>query len=194
VTGNWKRRNYFIKPDIQGLFMLKMFLLVVFCCVLYAAILAAFSTDTVTITYRGNNLVLGKTSVMLFKEMMKAQGLFILSGGIGAALFALLLSHSFAGPIFKLERCFTLMQGGNHSFTVMFRPNDKGHELAKAMNSYNRKISQDIAEMRDITNALLEQLARIENPSGDSDSSGAEEVAHLVSRLQNKLNSYTIHS
>lgn len=194
MTRNWKRRNYFIKPDIQGLFILKTFMLVFFCCILYAAILAIFSTDTMTITYRDNHLVIGKTPIMLFKEMMKAQGLFILSGGMGAVLLALIFSHSFAGPLYKLERCFEMMQEGNHSFNVVFRPKDKGHELAGAINRYNIKISQDINEMREITASLTEQLALIENSPGGSASASAVEAAQLVNRLQEKLNSYKTQS
>ena len=82
----------------------------------------------------------------------------------------------------------------NHSFTVMFRPNDKGHELAKVINQYNLKISQDIVEMREIISALSEQLVRLENSPGDSPAADAVEAAHLISQLQNKLNSYSPHS
>ena len=65
-----RRRNYFNMPDIQGKLALKTFVLVCLCSVLYVFILANFSTDSMTITYKDNNLMLGKTHAVLFKEML----------------------------------------------------------------------------------------------------------------------------
>jgi methyl-accepting chemotaxis protein len=194
MAGKWQRRNYFIKPDIQGLFILKTFLLVFFCCILYAAILAIFSTDSMTITYKDNNLLLGKTPIILFKEMLKAQGLFILSGGLGVVMFALVVSHRFAGPLYKLERCVEMMLAGDHSFTVIFRPNDKGHELAAVINRYNLKVSEDIREVRAIATALDETLARLDVVRPDAVHHDVVAASSLVRQLQEKLHGYTVHS
>ena len=193
MAEKWKRRNYFIKPDIQGLFILKTFVLVFLCCILYAAILANLSADSMTITYKDNNLLLGKTPIILFKEMMKAQGLFIASGGIGVVIFALLISHRFAGPLYKLELCTGLMLEGDHSFTVKFRPHDKGHELAKVYNLYNAKVSKDIHEMRATTTALGEKLALLDVSKPDMSRNGVAEAVELVNRLHEKLQQYKIH-
>jgi len=194
MAGKWKRRNYFINPDIQGMFILKTFMLVFFCCVLYAAILANFSTDSMTITYKDNHLLLQKTPIMLFKEMMKAQGVFIVSGGLGAIVFALLISHRFAGPLYKLERCTEMMLEGDHSFTVVFRPKDKGHELAKVINRFNGKLSRDIHEMRLTTSALGEKLAQLDlSKPGSADNNGVAEASQLVTQLQEKLQQYKIN-
>src|SRR6185369_1563649 len=187
-----KRRNYFIKPDIQGLLILKIFMLVFFCCILYAVILACFSTDSMTITYENNNLMLGKTPFILFKDMMKAQGVFIVSGGVGAVIFALMISHHFAGPLYKLERCMKLMLEGDHSFTIVFRHNDREQELADVINRYNRKVSSDISEMRTTIAALGEKLSLLDVSKPDSAQNGVAEAAHLVTQLQEKLHQYII--
>lgn len=190
---NRKRRNYFIKPDIQGMFILKTFVLVFFCCILYAAIFAYFSTDSMTITYEDYNLLLGKTPLILFKDMMKAQGAFIASGGISAVFFALVVSHHFAGPLYKLECSTKLMMEGDHSFTIKLRPGDKGKELADVINRYNEKLSSDIHEMRATTAALGEKLALLDVSKADLAQNGVAEAAHLVAQLQEKLHQYKIH-
>jgi len=194
MANNWKRRNFFIKPDIQGLFILKTFLLVCLCCILYAAILANFSTDSMTITYKDNHLQLGKTPIILFKEMLKAQGLFIVSGGVGAAIFAMLISHRFAGPLFKLENYIKLMTDGDHASTLMFRPTDKGHELAVLINLYNERVSRDIFEMRIIAAALDAKLGQLDVSQPVFAQNVVAESAQLVSQLQEKLHQYKIRS
>lgn len=187
-----KRRDYFIKPDIQGMFILKTFVLVFFCCILYAAIFAFFSTDSMTITYEDYNLLLGKTPLILFRDMLKAQAAFIVSGGIGAVFFALVISHHFAGPLYKLERCTEMMLEGDHAFTIVLRSGDKGRELADVINRYNEKLSGDIREMRATTDSLCEKLAQIEVSEQDSAMNGVADAVQLVTRLQEKLSQYNI--
>ena len=48
----WKRRNYFIKQDFQGRFILRFFLTILLSAVVFTIILSIFSAHTITITYR----------------------------------------------------------------------------------------------------------------------------------------------
>ncbi len=191
---NTKRRNYFTKPDVQGHFILVTFVMVCICCVLYAAMFANFSTDSMTITYKDNNLTLGKTPIVLFKEMLKAQGLFILFGGFGAAILAMLISHRFTGPLFKLETFIKSMTEGDHALTLYFRPKDKTHELAALINLYNDKFSKEIYDMRVTTEALSEKLAQFDVSKPDSAKNNVAEAVQLASQLQEKLQQYKIRS
>ena len=194
MAEKFRRRNYFIKPHIQGQFILKIFVLMLFCCVLYAVIFANLSTDSMTITYKDSNLMLGKTPIILFREMLKAQGAFIISGGIGVVIYALIISHRFAGPLYKLELCVKLMLEGDHAFTIELRPNDKGHELAEVINLYNDKVSKEISEMRETTAALGEKLAQCDASKSDVPHTRISEALLLVNQLQDKLKYYKINS
>lgn len=194
MSNKWKRRNYFIKPDVQGRVILITFMMVFFCCVLYAVILANFSADSMTMTYRNSNLQLGKTPVIMFREMMKAQAVLILSGGIGVVVVALIISHRFAGPMHKLECCTSLMLQGDHSFTIKLRAGDEGQELAAVINRYNEKFSGDISELRAITSELNLKLALLEQSIQGSAENGAAEASYLLNQLQSKLQQYKINS
>ena len=193
MTKKNMRRNFFIKPGIQGQFIFKTFLLVLFCCILYAAIFATFSTDSMTITYTDSNLSLGKTPIILFKEMLMAQGAFIVSGGVGVVLFALIISHHFAGPLHKLEMSVKRMEAGDHSILISLRPGDKGHELADSINRYNGKMSEDIGELQRSTTQLGKVLASIQ-ADGDSVPAHVAEAEQLVDQIRIKLQSYTIRA
>ena len=189
-----KRRNYFIKPHIQGRFIVKIFVLMLFCCILYAAFFANFSTDSMTITYKDYHLMLGKTPIILFKDMLKAQGAFIVSGGIGVVIFALIISHRFAGPLYKFELCVKSMLEGDHAFTIELRPNDKGHELAELINLYNEKVAREICEMKEATAALGKKLAQCDVSNAGLAQIRITEAVQLVNQLQDKLQCYKINS
>jgi hypothetical protein len=84
------------------------------------------------------------------------------------------------------------MLEGDHSFTIVFRPNDKGHELAAVINLYNEKISRDVNDLRVTVAALGEKLALIDVSQPGSTQNGVAEAAQLVSQLQEKLQLYKI--
>jgi methyl-accepting chemotaxis protein len=190
MAEKWKRRNLFIKPDVQGVFILKCFVLVFFCCVLYAVILATFSTDSMTITYQDNNLQLGKTPIILFKEMLKAQGLFIATGGVGVVIFALVSSHRFAGPIYRFENTIRKMTKGDYSARIHLRPKDESHDLAELINDYNVALTSDIRALKESTSQLREQLNRIsEHPEEEN----VFEAFSILHDIENKLRRYKVN-
>jgi methyl-accepting chemotaxis protein len=190
MAEKWKRRNYFIKPDIQGLFIFKAFILVFLCCILYAVIFAGFSTNSMTITYEENNLLLGKTPIILFKEMLKAQGLFIATGGVAVVIFALIRSHRFAGPIHRFELTIKKMTKGDYSARIRLRPKDDSHDLAELINNYNAVLTTDIRALKESASQLREQLNLIsENPEEDT----VFEAFAILHDIENKLRRYKVN-
>jgi hypothetical protein len=85
-----------------------------------------------------------------------------------------------------------MMLGGNHAFTIVFRTNDKGHELADLLNLYNQKVAKDILEMRETTAALGEKLAMVDMSKPGAAKNEIDEAAQLVCRLQDKLHQYKV--
>ena len=190
MAEKWKRSNYFIKPELQGLFIFKAFILVLLCCILYAVILATFSTDSMTMTYKENNLQLGKTPVILFKEMLKAQGLFIVTGGFAVVIFALIRSHRFAGPIHRFELTIKKMTKGDYSARIRLRPKDDSHDLAELINNYNAALTADIRALKESASQLREQLNLIsENPEEDT----VFEAFAILHDIENKLRRYKVN-
>lgn len=189
-----KRRNYFVKPEIQGSFMLKAFLIGLFCCILYAVLLANLSSDSMTITYENNKLHLDRTPIILFKEMLEAQWLFIVTGGVGIVVLGLFISHRFTGPLHRFEMCLKSMIGGDHSFTIKLRPNDKGHELALLLNQLNIKLSDDIQEMKATTETLSNKLSELASSGSEDVQSNIDKAASLANQLEEKLQQYKIRA
>ncbi len=173
MSQKFKRRNYFIKKDFQGKLILGFFLFVVGSIILFTVILGMFSADSMTMSYKNNSLQIGQTPVMLLKNALAANWIFILFGGSLLVVAALLVSHRIAGPQFRFEKALKNMIEGNLNDTVYLRTKDEGDDLAGLINSFNRQLSQKIKlidthsqSMRE----LIEQLAKADQASMDEES------------------------
>ncbi|MCF8056747.1 MAG: methyl-accepting chemotaxis protein [Desulfocapsa sp.] len=163
-----KRRNYFIKKNFQGKLILGSFLLVIGSIVLFTVILGMFSTDSMTITYENNNLQIGQTPVMLLKNALAANWLFIIFGGSLLVIAALLVSHHIAGPQFRFEKALKNMTDGDLSDTIYLRNKDEGTTLATHINSFNRQLSKKIREIEENAQAIDELITLLGQEDGHS--------------------------
>ncbi|MBA4373094.1 MAG: chemotaxis protein [Thermodesulfovibrio sp.] len=154
----WKRRNYFIKKELQGQYIFTIFLFVIFGCLIFTFIFSRLAADTMTITYENSVLQVGKTPIVLARELLKANWIFILTGGFFIGFLALFVTHRFAGPLFRFEKTLDAMIREDHSSVIRLRPNDEAKEVAELLNQYNDKISADLAELRKESEAVGEQL------------------------------------
>ncbi len=172
---NWRRRNYFIKKDLQGQYIFTIFVAVLFACLLFTAIFSMLTADSMTITYKDNSLNLGKTPFVLVKELLRANWIFLLTGGFFIVVLALFVTHRLAGPLYRFEKTLEGMLIGDHSFVIRLRTNDEAKEVATLFNQYNAKISADTRQFIETTEAIRNNLARAEG------SADPEEIRHALS-------------
>lgn len=165
----WKRRNYFIKQDFQGRFILRFFLTILLSAVVFTLILSIFSAHTMTITYRDSFLRIEKTPKALFYEIIRAHGLYIFLIGAGISILSLFLSHRVAGPLYRFERSVEEITKGNLSFRIRLRKKDEAKELAELMNRMIETLSSHLSQIRDVTvdieKGLLEARDAIDKQS-----------------------------
>jgi len=157
----FKRRNYFIKQNFQGKLILGFFLFVIGSIVLFTVILGMFSVDSMTISYENNNLEIGQTPMMLLKNVLAANWVFIVFGGSLLIFAALLVSHHIAGPQFRFEKALKNMLDGKLNDTIHLRNNDEGDTLAAHINSFNKQLSQKLREVEGNTQAIDELMASL---------------------------------
>jgi methyl-accepting chemotaxis protein len=157
---NYKRRNFFIKKEMQGRYVFSFFIFIIFTSILYASIFSWLSADSFTIVYKDSHLTIGKTPYMLFADLLRANWLLILSGGILGVVIAIFMTHRFAGPFFKLERSIREMSEGNLASPITLRKNDEGRELAEAMDSFREGLAARIGSMREISDTIDINLKR----------------------------------
>jgi methyl-accepting chemotaxis protein len=191
----YKRRNFFIKKEMQGRYVFSFFIFIIFSSLLYASIFSWLSADSFTIVYKDNHLTLGQTPYMLFTDLLRANWLLILSGGILGVVIAIFMTHRFAGPFFKLERSVREMSEGNLASSIRLRKNDEGKELAEAIDSFREGLATRIGSMRELSDSIDINLKR----AMDSDPviqepalSILEETRAINEKLGKILEGYTI--
>jgi len=170
MSQKFKRRNYFIKKDFQGKMILGFFLFVMGSIILFAVLFGMFSADSITISYRDNNLQLGQTPMMLLKNALAANWVFIIFGGSLLVLAVLLISHHIAGPQYRFEKALQNMLDGNLNDPIHLRTHDEGSVLAGRINDFNTLLSEKLREVdqhAESIDRLLEQMAATDPPVPD---------------------------
>ncbi|MEN8190184.1 MAG: methyl-accepting chemotaxis protein [Thermodesulfobacteriota bacterium] len=162
----FKRKNYFIKKDLQGRMILGYFVFVIIGCVVFSLILAFLSADTMTISYTDNDLQLGRTPLMLIKQTVAAHWVFMIIGGSLLVLATMFITHRVAGPIFRFEKALKSMINGRLDETIHLRSSDEGKELAALINTFNADLSQTIGQIREESRSIDDLLILCEQLHG----------------------------
>jgi len=116
----WRRRNFFIKKELQGKYIFSFFIFVLAGAVLFTTVFGLLSADTLSVTYKDYNLQVGRTPVVLLKEIVKTNWIFIVAGGFLVVIASMFLTHRVAGPLFRFEKTLEEMQKGNFNSEIRF--------------------------------------------------------------------------
>jgi methyl-accepting chemotaxis protein len=193
----YRRRNYFIKKELQGRYIFSFFIFVICGSIIFTIIFNLLSANTLTVVYENYNLRMGKTPFILLKETLYAYWIFIVSGGLLVVIMSMFLTHRFAGPIYRFEKSVEEMLRGNFDFEIRLRRKDEGKELAAMMNQLISTISSKVSEMRDLTDAIELKLKDALESVGHTEK--VKEASHdltkardLTSRLRAILQTHKI--
>ena len=193
----WRRRNYFIKKELQGKYIFSFFIFVIFGGIIFTLIFSLLSADTVTIVYEDYNLRIGKTPFILFKEILSADWIFIVTAGLSVVVISMFLTHRFAGPMYRFEKSVEEMLRGNFNFEIRLRKKDEGKELAAMMNQLISTISLNLREMRELTDTIELKLKDASDSVGHIEqgkeaSLALTEARDLTGRLRTILHAHKI--
>lgn len=154
----YKRRNIFVKKNFQGKLILGYFLFMMGGCLLFIAILAAFSGDSLTIAYQNHDLQMGQTPLMLLRKVLMAHWIFVVPGGVLLVIATMFITHRMAGPQFRFEKALDNMIDGRLDDTIYLRDKDEGKELAAKLNCFNAELSRKLATIDKNTKKIEDLL------------------------------------
>lgn len=157
-----KKRNFFIKKDLQGKMILAIFISVLGSCLIFILLFGLFSADTMTISYNNNTLKMGQTPIMLLKNAIAANWVFIVIGGTLLVILAMIGTHRIAGPLFRFEKALDNMERGDLSDTIYLRKTDEGQDLAQKINTFNKILSARIADITRHSTAVNDLLCQLQ--------------------------------
>lgn len=180
----WKRRNYFVKQDFQGRFILRFFLTILLSAIVFTIILSIFSAHTITITYKDSFLRIEKTPKALFYEIIRAHGLYIFLIGVGISTLSLFLSHRIAGPLYRFEKSIEEIIRGNLSFRIKLRKKDEAKELAESINRMIETLSSHLLQIKAITDDIEANLLETKKVIEEQKGGAVESLDRTVQTLE----------
>ncbi len=185
-----KKRNFLINYELQGKYIFKTFILFIICALLFTLFLGLITLNTQTMVYEGYQLKMGTTPMILWKQMIYGNWIFIVLGGIVLIVFSTLLTHRFAGPLYRFEKCLNKMIAGDLSDKIYLRGKDEGKQLSIKINEFNEKLSMKVKTMQTISKSIEAELAGIsKNESSISPSDNSKAQFEKIVRLNSDLRS-----
>ena len=149
-----KRRNYFIKRELQGKYVFNAFLLSVAAILVLALLMGIFSANTMTISYENSDLKMGSTPVMMAKSFLAANWITLVFGGGFLVWLAIRFTHRVAGPIYRIELELDQMIEGDLRGRINLRPHDDIKEMASRVNTFKDLLERRIKRVNDITQEM----------------------------------------
>lgn len=144
----YKRRTYFIKKDFQFRFIFKFCLLVLLGAIVSTAVLAYFSSETLTSTYEESRLVIEKTSVAILPAVIYTNLITLVLISAAAIGVTLLVSHKLAGPMFRFEADLKTIGQGDLTKEVRLRKEDQLKDLVQSLNGMTAGLHDKVANIR----------------------------------------------
>lgn len=192
-----KRKNFFIKKNLQGKLILGYFLFVIGGCLFFILLLGMLSADSLTINYTNHDLQMGKTPLVLVKEVITAHWIFLVTVGTILVIAAMFLTHRIAGPFYRFERTIDAMSSGILNEAIHLRKKDEGKDLANKINSFNTILSsklRTIDQQSRAIEALYRQYHELADAQGNSDD--VESILQSIKKhndiIQEIGNSFTL--
>ena len=189
----WRRRNFFIKKEFQGKYIFSFFIFVLAGAALFTTVFGLLSADTLTITYKGSDLQIGRTPVVLLKEIVKTNWIFIVAGGFLVVIASIFLTHRVAGPLFRFEKTLEEMKKGNFTPEIRLRSKDEAKELARMFNEFNTTISLQLKEVRALVDVLEGHLTDARSSAaGAAQAESLDKAIAVDTKLRTILHGFTL--
>lgn len=195
-THQRKKRNLLLNQELQGKFIFKTFVIFILSALAFTVFLALMTYNTQTIVYEGYQLKLGTTPLILWKQMIYGNWIFIVLGGIVLIGVSILLTHRIAGPLFRFEKCLDSMITGDLTDKLALREKDEGKQLSSKINHFNGILSEKISSMRTASQKIEQEIMVLKKnstmkASTATSDNGFDEIERLNADLKDILSAFS---
>lgn len=175
-----RRKRYFIKPGFQSRLTAIFVLIVIIVANIVGALVYGFSIEKLE-----SKLVVESKFPIDTSQLGQA----LLPGVIVAELVSILVvaficvfvTHTIAGPVYRMERVAKSIGEGDLTNVIKLRPKDELKDLADAMNEMTFGLRSHIQTIKENTNKAKLGLERIK-ASGKADK--VEDIAEALANLE----------
>lgn len=173
---SYARRRYFINRKFQLEFSLRFLLIIAAASIAVMLLFFYNSRGTLTAGYTGSEVKLLQTGAYFLPSLIVSTVVIVIFSCLAGAIALILLSHRFAGPLFRFQATLDELGTGNLTRRFSLRKKDQFKGLADRINalaavldgkmgdikSRVAEISRIIADLRSVSAsqpALKEELA-----------------------------------
>lgn len=173
---SYARRRYFINRKFQLEFSLRFLLIIAAASIAVMLLFFYNSRGTMSVGYTGSEVKLLQTGAYFLPSLILSTVVIVIFSCLAGAIALILLSHRFAGPLFRFQATLDELGAGNLTRRFSLRHKDQFKDLAERINalaavldgkmgdikSRAAEISRIIADLRSVSAsqpALTEELA-----------------------------------
>lgn len=163
-----RRKRYFIKPGFQSRLTAIFILIVIIVANIVGALVYGFSIEKLE-----NKLVIESKLPIDTSQLGQA----LLPGVVIAELVSILVTaficifvtHTIAGPVYRMERVSRSIGEGDLTNFIKLRPKDELKDLADAMNEMTMGLRTRITNIRDASQKLQDGIAHMKGGKVDAE-------------------------
>jgi methyl-accepting chemotaxis protein len=180
-----KRRNYFIKKEFQGKFILKFILLIFLGIMVSSGIVYYLTVKNLEEAYYRSHIKIASTGEIVYPILLTANIITIGMIIIITIIITLLISHKIAGPLYRIEKSIREIANGNLSFQIYLRTKDELATLAGIFNNMIVKLRGRIETIQDAARNLDNMVKEWKLPQKKID---RKKLSNDVAAMRKKIN------
>lgn len=183
----FRRRNYFIKKELQIGFFYRFAILAVLEAVLITGLFMHISSGTITTGYSNSILTMKHTPGFFFVPFLFIVLIVCVGIGIAAMIVFILVSHRIAGPLYRLEKTLDEIGKGDLTKRISLRKTDQLMELKEALNVLMESFDQRLGRVK--TN-----LGELKNLLAKNDPANSEKIYKAIELLKHEIDHFKVTS
>lgn len=183
-----RRKKYFIKPGFQSRLTAIFILIVIIVANIVGALVYGFSVEKLE-----SNLVeeakLPVDSKQLGQALLPGVIIAELISIFVVAFICIFVTHTIAGPVYRMERVVRNIGEGDLTHFTKLRPKDELKDLADAMNDMTMGLRNKVINLKEVLGQIDESIASAKS-SGKVEK--LDEAVKAVAAMQESLGSFVL--
>lgn len=174
------RKKYFIDKNFQSKFILKFCAVVLVSSIVIAGLILLLTQDSTTVAIYNTKVHVQQTADFIKPVVVSVILAVTVLASVGIILMTLFISHSFAGPMFRLKREVDTLAEGSFKISFFLRAKDQLKDLSKSLTKLTDVLKRNQKKQ-------LLQVTELKNYLEDVDYNLLKKDKEVVSGMINQL-------
>ena len=145
---SYARRRYFINRKFQLEFSLRFLLIIAAASIAVMLLFFYNSRGTMSVGYTGSEVKLLQTGAYFLPSLILSTVVIVIFSCLAGAIALILLSHRFAGPLFRFQATLDELSAGNLTRRFNLRNKDQFKDLADRINALSAVLDGKMGDIK----------------------------------------------